>query len=395
VRELGEELKAIFTQVLMVCDRQGLIGREMFAIDGVKLPSNASKAKSGTRKDFQREARKMEQAVAKMLERHRQCDGEEAADHDARGQRKLEGLKQEAARVRRWLKDHPNERAGAQGNTVLSNRTDNDSAKMATGKGVIQGYTGVAVVDEKHQIVLEAQAHGTGSEQALLVPALEAVGHYRKAETAVCAEAGYYSETNLKHLAEQHVEAYICDNDYRRRDPRFDDQAQHQAKGDALYDKSARTERVRLYRPEDFKLAPDHSHCLCPAGKRLYSNGKGCTIGGFAAMKYCGAQRDCVPCKLRVRCLRFPERSKVRQVAFFQGRRHPSHAERMKRRIDSPTGRRMIARRFATVEPVFANLRHNKGLNRFTLRGRCKVDAQWRLFCLVHNIEKLAHHGYA
>ncbi len=48
-----------------------------------------------------------------------------------------------------------------------------------------------------------------------------------------------------------------------------------------------------------------------------------------------------------------------------------------------------------TVEPVFANLRHNKRLNRFTLRGRDKVDGQWKLYCLVHNIEKLAHHGYA
>ena len=45
--------------------------------------------------------------------------------------------------------------------------------------------------------------------------------------------------------------------------------------------------------------------------------------------------------------------------------------------------------RLATVEPVFANLRHNKGLDRFTLRGRRKVEAQWRLYCLVHNIEKL------
>ncbi|EGK72897.1 hypothetical protein METUNv1_00726 [Methyloversatilis universalis FAM5] len=55
----------------------------------------------------------------------------------------------------------------------------------------------------------------------------------------------------------------------------------------------------------------------------------------------------------------------------------------------------MIAARFATVEPVFGNLRHNKRLTRFTLRGRTKVDGQWKLYCLVHNIEKLGHHGYA
>lgn len=39
---------------------------------------------------------------------------------------------------------------------------------------------------------------------------------------------------------------------------------------------------------------------------------------------------------------------------------------------------------------MFGNLRHNKRLNRFTLRGSKKVGVQWRLYCLVHNIEKLA-----
>ncbi len=43
IRELGDEAAAIFAQVLLICDRQGLIGRQMFAIDGVKLPSNADK----------------------------------------------------------------------------------------------------------------------------------------------------------------------------------------------------------------------------------------------------------------------------------------------------------------------------------------------------------------
>lgn len=56
ISSLGIEAQALFTQVLLVCDREGLIGRELFAIDGVKLPSNASKAKSGTRADFEREA---------------------------------------------------------------------------------------------------------------------------------------------------------------------------------------------------------------------------------------------------------------------------------------------------------------------------------------------------
>lgn len=399
VSGLGEEVKQIFTQVLLVCDRQGLIGRQMFAIDGVKLPSNAAKAKSGKRVDFLREAQRMEAAVAQMLARHGQCDTEPgpATGQAAREARRLERLKEEATKIRQWLQDHPQERTSAKGAVRLSNRTDNDSAKMATAKGVIQGYTGLAVVDEAHQIVIEAQAHGTGSEQELLIPATTASEPMRAAETVVSADAGYHSEDNLKRLAEANIDAYICDNDYRRRDPRYAQQAKHRDQPEPLYDKSAKSERIRLYRPADFELAPDHSHCICPAGKRLYANGSDCTTQGYANRRFRGAERDCVPCEHRSRCLRHPAKTKTRQVAFFLGKREgrESHTDRMKTRIDSDIGREMIARRFATVEPVFGNLRHNKGLDRFTLRGREKVDGQWKLYCLMHNIEKLAHHGYA
>ena len=74
VSGLGEEVGKSFTRVLLVCDRQGLIGRELFAIDGVKLPSNASKSKSGKRSDFEREAAKMEAAVRQMMASHAASD---------------------------------------------------------------------------------------------------------------------------------------------------------------------------------------------------------------------------------------------------------------------------------------------------------------------------------
>ena len=87
-----------------------------------------------------------------------------------------------------------------------------------------------------------------------------------------------------------------------------------------------------------------------------------------------------------------------RSVAFFRGREDAAsetHTMRMQQRLDTPAGRDQYEQRFGTVEPVFGNLRYNKRLDRFTLRGRTKVNGQWLLFCLVHNIEKLAHTGYA
>jgi hypothetical protein len=119
---------------------------------------------------------------------------------------------------------------------------------------------------------------------------------------------------------------------------------------------------------------------------------------GHVADHFRGAKRDCGPCPLRDRCLRTPARTRTRQVAFFRGKAAEtpaSHTDRMKRRLDTPAGRLRYGQRLGAVEPVFGNLRHNKGLDRFTLRGRAKVDGQWKLLCLVHNIEKLARHGYA
>ena len=71
VSTVGDEIAPVFAAVVAICDRQGLIGREMFAIDGVKLPSNASKQRSGTRAEFVRQAAKLEAAAQTILRRHR------------------------------------------------------------------------------------------------------------------------------------------------------------------------------------------------------------------------------------------------------------------------------------------------------------------------------------
>jgi transposase len=398
VSNLDEEVAQLFAQVLYLCNRQGLIGREMFAIDGVKLPSNASKAKSGTRADFAHQADKLEAAAKKMLERHRENDRLPVEpDLAEKSRQRSESLQEEAAQLRQWLSANPQDRKGSKGAIRKSNRTDPESAKMATSKGVIQGYTGVAAVDAKHQIIIEAQAHGTGSEQELLLPVVRATQAQATPDTLYTADAGYHSERNLKALAQENINALIADNGMRQRDERFKDQGKHKAKPDPLYDKAHPKKAARRYRPQDFTLDPETGICTCPAGKQLYRNGTNCIHNGHLATKYSGTLRDCLPCEQRAKCLRTPEKTQVRQVAFFRGKAdttEESDTDRMKKAIDSEEGRARYGRRFATVEPVFGNLRHNKQLNRFTLRGRKKVDTQWKLYCLVHNIEKLAHHGY-
>lgn len=396
VSSLGDEAAHLFAQVLWLCQNQGLIGGAMFAIDGVKLPSNASKKKSGTRADFLCQAEKLEAAARAMVSRHRETDRQ---DHEpglaARAETQRQQLETEARKLRQWLDAHPEDRKGAKGKIRQSNLTDNESAKMATDKGVIQGYCGVAAVDDRHQIVIEAQAHGTGSEQSLLLPMIEATRALRHEQTLITADAGYHSDANMDALAHLGIPALVADNGMRGRDERFKGREKYKVRPDPIYDKAHPKKGARHYRPQDFDYDAKAGTCICPAGKRLYQNGANCIHNGRIGTKFQGALRDCGPCDQRVRCLRHPERTPTRQVVFFRGKvgQEGSPSERMKRAIDSPEGKALYGKRLGTVEPVFANIRHNKGLDRFTLRGQRKVDGQWKLYCLVHNIEKLAKYG--
>jgi len=85
-----------------------------------------------------------------------------------------------------------------------------------------------------------------------------------------------------------------------------------------------------------------------------------------------------------------PDKKQGRQVSFLnKEQKKVTCLELMKQKIDSEVGRRIYSRRMWTIEPVFGNITSNKGLNRLSLRGEKKCTAQWLMYCLVHNIEKL------
>lgn len=71
----------------------------------------------------------------------------------------------------------------------------------------------------------------------------------------------------------------------------------------------------------------------------------------------------------------------------------PNLIDEMKAKIDSQEGKRIYARRLGIVEPVFANICAHKHMNRLTLRSKLKVDVQWSLFAIVHNIGKIHTFG--
>ena len=102
---------------------------------------------------------------------------------------------------------------------------------------------------------------------------------------------------------------------------------------------------------------------------------------------YQARAQDCAACPLRSRCLSKPTTS--RRYLSVQVGTQPNLIDAMKAKIDTQQGKQIYARRLGIVEPVFANICVHKRMHRFTLRSKLKVDVQWGLFALVHNIGKI------
>ena len=306
----------------------------------------------------------------------------------------IETLRRHVDKLKDFLAEN-DDKIGALGKPVKSNLTDNESAKMKTSKGVIQGYVGVAAVDNQNQLVVESQAHGKAQEHQLLLPMIEGLKDNLESlgdeaplqDSQVTADAGFHTEANIQQLFEKDIDGYIADTRFRKRDPRFASADRHKP------DKKGASNKH--FTVADFIEDKATQTCLCPAGKRLYLKQRNAHIGDYWATCYQGAKRDCEGCHLRSRCLKDPNQKTTRQVYFFRGRADDAsetYSRKMQRKIDSEEGRRIYSQRLGTVEPVFGHLQ-NIGLNRFSLRGKKKVDHQWRLFCLVHNLLKI--HRYA
>jgi hypothetical protein len=366
-------------------------------VDGCKISSNCSKEWSGSKASFEKKRRKLEKAIRTLVKKHRRMDMREAESQQIvkKERESIRRLRHKISKLKEWMKDNDDKR-GPTGKVKQSNVTDNESAKMPTSHGVIQGYTAVAMADSQHQVVVAPQAFGEGQEHRLLEPMIEATRENFKAlgekkdvfgKAKLVADAGYHSENNMKKVFEENIDAYVADNKFRKRDPAFADAHKHKKP----IDRKKTVRKNRWFKPSDFELSADGRSLTCPAGNKLYvQNSNYTSTDGVKGTRYLGWKTKCRSCELRAKCMR-GSTTQMRSVVIFRGRRgvRGAYTKRMIERFDSPQGRHYYSRRMGIVEPVFAHIRDKMGLDRFTLRGTTKANIQWNLYCMVHNLKKL------
>ena len=395
ISSMQSEIQTLFSNVLLVCEELGLLDGTHFSLDGVKLSANVSKEWSGTFEELKNKRTKLQEKLQRVMAEHAQADQqpEVVVEQQKKRERRFQ---LQVERLNQFL-EQQKPKLGRDGKEIQSNVIDNESVKLPTSHGVLQGYNAQALVDSKHQVILAAEAFSSQDHENLkpmLDGAKKNVAAIGNDETyfqgrQLTADSNYHSFNNLTLCKEEKIDAYIPDIQFRKRDPRFADQERFQ---DGLHGKQRPVTKPSLFTTADFSFDPNKQVYLCPQGKELTCHARNQTNRYRTYDIYHAHPEDCAACPWRTRCLSKPTTSR-RYLSVPVDRQQPNLIDEMKAKIDTEQGRRIYARRLGIVEPVFANICVHKRMNRFTLRSKSKVDVQWRLFVIVHNIGKIHTFG--
>ena len=354
-----EALAGLFGQILALCARAGVLRPALVAVDGTKLAANASA-------DANRTA---EQLAALILA---EADAADAADDDAevdiempepmrgRGAKRTARLRElldelEAEAAERSYEAHVARRAEIEARTGRpvrgrppspdsathksrgrANVTDPDSRLLKTKDGYVQGYNAQAVATEDQFVVAAAvtnQAHDAPSFEPMITATkqnLRRAGERRRVRRVV-ADAGYWSDDNANMRG---VEALIAPGRAR----------QLKQIAEADNERSALLERVE-------------------AGE----------VDKADAAAQLAVTRARVNQLLRRRRAGVAESLTTTMIA----------------KLDTPKGRRLYKKRAPSIEPVFAQVKHNRGIRTASRRGLAAADSEWKLICATHNLLKL------
>jgi len=175
----------------------------------------------------------------------------------------------------------------------------------------------------------------------------------------VAADGGYYSGKNLKYADTEGIDLYLP------------------------VTRNGRVPDERFHRDE-FEYDGKSDSFRCPEGQSLrYLKSR--TRKGVTSRIYTGSASTCDRCKSRSQCTK----KRVRQLQISE---NLVYERKMTAKLESEYGQFIYGQRKHLVEPVFGNIKFNLGFARYTLRTLNKVRGEFMLFCITHNLKKLAKH---
>jgi len=221
----------------------------------------------------------------------------------------------------------------------------------------------------ENQFVLGYSIHQRPGDPGCLKPHLEKLrdwlGEYPE---VLVADAGYGSEENYAYLKEKRIAACVKYNTFH-------------------YEQKKRAKKKRKYQAENFSYEADTDQYICPQGRKLIykDTRKYISDNGYESSRRIYECESCQDCPVKAECTKSKFNRQILVGVELLQLKKTAHDFLL-----SPRGRELRSQRPIEVEAVFGRLKHDWGFRRFFLRGIEKVNTEWGILCLAHNIAKAA-----
>jgi transposase len=348
------ELDDLFVQIVRICQKLKMVKLGHISIDSSRFKANAADRRSYDRKRIAREIKRLlDQAEEADQKEDAQFGPENSGDELPKEirerNRRIEKLKE----IKKQLDQEDKEKLNA---------TDADAVFMKTTAGIKTAYNAQAAVDEHQQVIIAADVTNQSYDVDHLLPMVDQAQENTASSLRVLsADAGYSSADNLERLEARNIDAYIPDDQ---------DQSRLRGKKVARFDK------------DNFGYDPRRDVFICPEGKQLpfvyrqRRNDKGAyLIYQCSGGSECGHWGQCTTNKKGRTVCRRDIDEKIKQ---------------MRLKLDSKLGKAIYAKRKVIVEPVFGQIKAVQGFTDFKLRGLKKVNAEFKLVAIAHNVRKIS-----
>lgn len=386
-RDNAVAFTAVFQETVVLALRLGLAKLGHVALDGTKLRAHTSKHKAMSYGGMRQREAQLKDEIARLVA---QAEAQDAAeDHeygvDSDGYSVDEELARREARltkIRSLRTRLEAEQRAAQGPTNDQQLTIDDKEQRSFADGEARmmllkrgdygyAYNAQAAVDATSGVIVAADLTNVAPDEEHLPALVSQVRTLRATAalddatpTTVSADAGYFSHANAAEEGDG-IDLLIAAG-------RDDPAARPSKEG-------------MLFSAEAFGYDPAADAWVCPAGARLtrQATPPG-AMGRPGTNRYHADPTDCAACPLRARCL-VPDETRRVLVA----RRGRVAGAMMRLKLRQPAARRRYARRKVIVEPVFGQLKEDRGFTILNLRGLLLAKAEYLLACLAHNLGKL------
>jgi transposase len=384
-RDNAAAFTAVFQETVVLALHLGLAKLGHVALDGTKLKANASKHKAMSYGRMKQREAQLRDEIARLVEQAETQDATEDQEYgaDSDGYSVDEELALRAARLakiralrarleaeQRAEQGLPEEAAPVIDDKEQRSFADGDARMMLMKRGEYDyAYNAQAAVDAESGVIVATDLTNVAPDVGHLpelvarVRALrEAAGLPEAEPTTVSADAGYFSRDNV---AEDGAGLDLLI-------------------GAGRDDPAAAGSKAGVYPADCFGYDAARDVWVCPAGKLLLRQVTAPGARGRPSKhRYLADPAGCAACPLRPRCLKPGE---ARRVLVAQ-RCRATGAMRFKLR--QPEARRRYARRKTIVEPVFGQVKEDRGFTTLSLRGLALAAGEYLLACLAHNLGKL------